>query len=59
MSWISLPIWVYFFNVAKKIPLETLVAARARTGLNNPTQPNRVNLNADPQAAGQAGNCAC
>jgi Ras-related protein Rab-5C len=47
------------FILAKKIPLENLVASRTRTGLNNPTT-SAQGLDLNNTQSGQAdGNCAC
>ena len=45
--------------LAKKIPLENLVASRTRTGLNNPTSSAQgLDLNSN-QTVQADGNCAC
>lgn len=53
-----------FTEIAKKIPLENLLASRTRTGLNNGGTSNasgsgRVDLNSSAAPGAQNDNCAC
>lgn len=49
-----------FFEIAKKIPIEQLLAARSRSSASQSANPsNRVDLNNPASQQGPSANCAC